>query len=157
MGTSHAVDVETQSPLDGATFADAYQLDVNEPALDAITATKRVMSAKAGWIDGLMRLRNALVAPLGLKAAPDAALNESNSIGTFPLISSSPTRVVLGLDDKHLDFRIVVDALVVNGKTRITTTTFVKTQNFLGRTYLALVLPFHRIIVPKMLQQADRA
>jgi len=157
MGTSRAVDVETPSPLDGATFADAYQLDVNAPTLDAITATKRVMNAKAGWIDGLMRLRNALVAPFGLKAAPDPRLNESNSIGMFPLISSSPTRVVLGLDDKHLDFRIVVDALALDGKTRITATTFVKTHNRLGRTYLALVLPFHRIIVAKMLQEADRA
>lgn len=141
--------------LEGAQFSDSYALNITGQSLDAVTATQRVMGRNPIWISKLMRLRNLIVAPLGLKAAPDEKLGPDTSIGTFPLVSKSPERVVLGLDDKHLDFRIVVD--VVNGDgglQTITATTFVKTHNALGRTYLAIVKPFHRIIVPAMLRQA---
>ena len=141
--------------LEGAQFSDTYALKITGQSLDAVTATQRVMGRNPIWISKLMRLRNLIVAPLGLKAAPDEKLGPDTSIGTFPLVSKSPERVVLGLDDKHLDFRIVVD--VVNGDgglQTITATPFVKTHNALGRTYLAIVKPFHRIIVPAMLKQA---
>ncbi|WP_352728747.1 DUF2867 domain-containing protein [Mesorhizobium sp. M0276] len=35
----------------------------------------------------------------------------------------------------------------------VAATTIVKTHNWLGRAYLAIVMPFHRIIVPAMLAQ----
>jgi hypothetical protein len=156
--TSIAVDPATFAALPGATFGDAFRVVVDEPGLDAITATHRVMGRNPAWIARLMALRNALVAPLGLKPAPDEKLDASNSIGTFPLISASPERVILGLDDKHLDFRICVDvATNARGQRSVTATTLVKPHNWLGRAYLALVLPFHRIIVPVMLKQARQA
>ncbi len=144
--------------LPGATFADCYRLETSGQSLDAVTATQRVMGRNPRWISRLMTLRNLIVAPLGLKAAPDDRLGPDRSIGTFPLISKSPERVVLGLDDKHLDFRVVVD--VTNhpaGGQTVSATTYVKTHNALGRFYLAIVKPFHRIIVPVMLAQAARA
>ena len=33
-------------------------------------------------------------------------------------------------------------------------TTLVLTHNWLGRTYLAVIMPFHRLIVPAMLRKA---
>ena len=36
----------------------------------------------------------------------------------------------------------------------ITATTLVLTHNWLGRTYLAVIMPFHRLIVPAMLRKA---
>jgi hypothetical protein len=45
----------------------------------------------------------------------------------------------------------------LNGKCssdrRVTATTLVLTHNLLGRVYLAIILPFHRLIVPAMLRQ----
>ncbi len=144
--------------LPGATFADCYRLETSGQTLDAITATQRVMGRNPRWISRLMALRNLLVAPLGLKAAPDNRLGPDQSIGTFPLISKSPERVVLGLDDKHLDFRVVVDvATLADGEQSVSATTYVKAHNTLGRFYLALVKPFHRIIVPVMLAQVAKA
>jgi hypothetical protein len=59
--------------------------------------------------------------------------------------------LVAGFNDHHLDFRVVVD--VAAGE-QVTATTLVKTHNFLGRLYLAIVLPFHRLIVRSMLRRA---
>ncbi len=36
---------------------------------------------------------------------------------------------------------------------RVTATTLVLTHNLLGRTYLAIILPFHRLVVRAMLRQ----
>ncbi len=153
-----SIAVEKQSAvLPNANFADCYQLELEGQNLDAESATRRVMGRNPVWIARLMRLRNLIVAPLGLKAAPDERLGADRSIGTFPQVSKSQNRVVLGLDDRHLDFRVVVD--VVNcegGRQLVSATTYVKTHNALGWFYLAVVKPFHTIIVPTMLDQAAR-
>ena len=88
----------------------------------------------------LLALRNLVVRPLGLKTRVEAG----ERFGMFPVVASSPERVVLGFDDWHLDFRIVVD--VVAGRS-VTLTTLVKRNNWAGRAYLALVMPFHKRIV----------
>ena len=107
-----------------------------------------------------MRLRNQITSLLGLKPAELAlhdSREESANVGAFPVISSAPDRVVLGFDDKHLDFRFVVDLAKIDvSHSQITTTTLVRPHNLLGRTYLAVVLPFHRMIVPAMLAQVTR-
>lgn len=146
------------SVLPQASFADCYQLELIGQDIDAESATRRVMGRNPSWIAYLMKLRNLIVAPLGLKAAPDERLGPEHSIGTFPLISKSANQVVLGLDDKHLDFRVVVDVVNGNnGRQLVSATTYVKTHNALGRFYLAIVMPFHKIIVPTMLAQVVRS
>jgi hypothetical protein len=157
--------VQTESKLTallpGVAFSDAYRLLVDEPDIDAITAARRVMEHPPIWIRGLMSLRNGIVSLLGLKPAQLALhekQDESSLAGAFPVISRAQERVVLGFDDKHLDFRIVVEAVGVDARrSQITVTTLVRPHNLLGRTYLAGVLPFHRIIVPAMLVQAAQA
>jgi hypothetical protein len=47
----------------------------------------------------------------------------------------------------------VVDVATSDNSQRITLTTLVLTHNWLGRTYLATILPFHRLIAPAMLRQ----
>jgi Protein of unknown function (DUF2867) len=138
--------------LEGAQFSDSFAVSITGLALDAVAATQRVIARIPVWISVLRRLRNLIVAPLGLKTALDKSIGPDKRIGTFPLVSKSPERVVVGLDDKHLDFRLVVD--VVNfedGHQTVTATTYVKTHNAFGRFYLYVVKPFHRIIVPAML------
>ena len=58
-----------------------------------------------------------------------------------------------GFNDKHLDFRLVVDVAAAGATRNVTATTLVLTHNWLGRAYLALILPFHRLIVPAMLRK----
>ena len=106
------------------------------------------------WIARLLRLRNAVVRPLGLKPAPDTSLPADRQIGFFPIVSSAPDRVVLGFDDRHLDFRIVIDVGNVSAtESNVTATTLVKRNNLLGTVYLALVMPFHKRIVPALLER----
>ena len=105
------------------------------------------------WIDALVTLRNILVAPFGLKTSGASATASRDMIGIFPVISQTPDRLVAGFNDSHLDFRVVIDVAAHGAGQQITATTLVKTHNRLGRTYLAIILPFHRLVVRSMLAQ----
>jgi Protein of unknown function (DUF2867) len=144
---------ETRACLAGAQFADAYRIEVTGPALDARTAAMRIMLNAPRWFRALLNLRNVLVAPFGLKTS--AVPGAKGIIGLFPVVSETPERLVAGFDDRHLDFRIVVDVTRSDTGQQVTSTTLVRTHNFLGRAYLAMVLPFHRIITRAMLRQAE--
>jgi hypothetical protein len=147
--------------LAGSDFADAYQLVVAAPALDAAAAAERVFARTPSWISRLLCLRNRLVSLIGLKGTDDIAFekiappNQRRRIGFFPVVSESHDRVVMGFDDGRLDFRVVVDVLALGvDRQQVTATTLVRTHNWIGRSYLALIMPFHRVIVRAMLAQA---
>ena len=150
---SSAPAVVGDTPLPDADFTDAYSVHVAEP-LDALQAARRMVGRRPRWVNGLLMLRNLAVTPLGLKrGAPTGA----ERIGIFPVVSASPERVVMGFDDAHLDFRVVVDVAPEGSGRQVTATTLVRTRNRLGRLYLAAVKPFHRVIVPAMLAQVGRS
>jgi Protein of unknown function (DUF2867) len=140
--------------LPGAQFADAFTLTVSDPALDARSAAQRLFGRSPRWVRGLLALRDAIVAPFGITTSKAARKIPVDRIGLFPVLSETPQRLVAGLDDSHLDFRALVDVAPVPGGTRITATTVVLTHNLLGRTYLTIIMPFHRLVVRAMLKQA---
>jgi uncharacterized protein DUF2867 len=149
-------EIDAGSLLAGAQFIDAYSVTVDGTALDARHAAEKMLAHGPRWIEALMSLRNRLVKPFGLKIpapAESAKTASAATIGIFPVLSETPDRVVAGLNDKHLDFRVVVDIAKSGRGQRVTATTLVLTHNLLGRTYLATILPFHRLIVRSMLRQ----
>jgi hypothetical protein len=143
--------VDADALLAGAQFMDAFCIDIGARTLDARQAAEKMLGRGPRWIDMLLALRNLMVAPFGLKTSAPAGA--SDVLGIFPVVSQTPDRLVAGFDDRHLDFRVVVDvASTANGQ-RVTATTLVKTHNLLGRIYLAIIMPFHRLIVRRMLRQ----
>ena len=97
-----------------------------------------------GVADDWQRLRDVFRFP---KTAP------REMIGIFPIVSEQPDRLVAGFNDRHLDFRLVVDIATSGATQNVTATTLVLTHNWLGRTYLATIMPFHRLIVRTLLRQ----
>jgi Protein of unknown function (DUF2867) len=146
-----AVDLNTL--LTGAQFADAFRIAIGDRSLDARQAAERMLTQQPRWIEVLTSLRNILVTPFGLKTSGASVATSLGMIGLFPVISETPDRLVAGFNDKHLDFRVVVDIADSDAVRNVTATTLVKTHNWLGRTYLAIIAPFHRLIVPTLLRQ----
>ena len=124
--------VDCAAILPGFDFADAF--GVLAPAgVDAPEAARRAFAHPPQWAAMLLALRDRLVAPFGLKPAPATG---------FPVISERPDQVVMGFDDRHLDFRIVVT--LASGMACVTT--IVRRHNLGGRLYLAAIMPLHRLI-----------
>jgi hypothetical protein len=150
---------ELQSLLPGCTFADAYRVATPRSLASLRELSQAIISATPLWAKWLMQLRNVIVRPLGLKTeALEGDSGGSGSIGMFPVLIESQSQMVLGLDDRHLDFRIVIDLEEAGTEAKeLTLTTLVRVNNRLGHAYLATILPFHRLIVRSMLSRAARA
>ena len=145
--------VDVGALLAGAQFADAFRTETGDRHLDARHAAERMLANQPRWVDALLSLRNLVVSPLGLKTSGDGALAPGGMIGIFPVLSETPERLIAGFNDSHLDFRVVIDVTVPEGVRQVTLTTLVKTHNWFGRTYLAVIMPFHRLIAPALLRQ----
>jgi len=140
--------------LPGADWADCFEVTLNRSGLTAEVAARRAFERMPKWVGGLMALRNLLVRPFGLKGDPDAAAAGAPRVGMFPIIRNDPGEIVLGFDDRHLDFRIVVETETSeNQQTSVRMMTLVKRHNALGRVYLALIMPFHKLIVGSTLSR----
>jgi hypothetical protein len=145
--------VDADVVLAGAQFADAFCVQISDRNLDARHAAERMLAHQPSWAEALLALRNFLVAPLGLKTSGAGLVPPRDMIGIFPVVRETPDRLIAGFNDRHLDFRVVVDVTAPGGVRQVTLTTLVKTHNWLGRIYLAIILPFHRLIVPALLRQ----
>jgi hypothetical protein len=146
-------EVDRDSLLAGAQFADAFRVTATDPDLDARAAAERIFSQSPRWVEALLDLRNLIVAPFGLKTSGEHEPNAGGMIGIFPVLKETPDRLVAGFDDRHLDFRVVVDVTPATSGRDVTTTTLVLTHNWLGRIYLAAIMPFHRLIAKTLLRQ----
>lgn len=149
--------IDRDEILAGAQFIDAYCVTIGDAVLDARSVAERLFERPPRWVDGLMTVRNCLVTPFGLTRDASKVADGSAMIGFFPVVSESRNRIVLGFDDKHLDFRVVIDLFEADGDRRVAGTTLVRTHNLLGRAYLAATLPFHRVIVRSMLRQVSKS
>jgi hypothetical protein len=139
--------------LPGANFADAFRVMIGGTAIDARAAATSMLGRSPRWVEMLVSLRNLLVAPFGLKSSGAGDKGGLGMIGMFPVISETPERLVAGFDDSHLDFRVVIDVADVGKGQHVTATTLVRTHNRFGRTYLAVITPFHRLVVKALLRQ----
>ncbi len=146
-------DIASGALLPGAQFADAYRIAIDDSALDARRAAERMIGRQPRWAHALLVLRNILVRPFGLKTSGASKAAPNSMIGIFPVVSETPERLVAGFNDSHLDFRLVVDVASAGARQNVTATTLVLTHNRLGRIYLAIIMPFHRLIVRAMMRQ----
>jgi hypothetical protein len=147
--------IDTDAFLAGAQFADAFSI-TTETTLTAREAAERMLGRSPWWVDVLMKLRDAIVTPLGLKTAKSARHDKVEKVGFFPLLSETPQRLVAGFNDSHLDFRVVIDVAPAGNGQRVTATTIVLMHNWIGRTYITLIKPFHRMVVRSMLNQVHQ-
>lgn len=115
-------------------------------------AAAELAFALPGWAKGLMALRNQLVRPLGLKTGREAPGDSAQDTALFPVHFEDDHELILGTDDNHLNFRISI----LQQAGRLHMATWVHRNNLLGRIYLALVMPFHILIVRNCMRRIDR-
>jgi hypothetical protein len=124
-------------------YADAFAVALPEGApRDPEQLARRVLDSPPLWVRSAMVIRNAAVLPLGLKAPRSAAAG-------FPLLDRDEREIVLGLDDRHLDFRA---SILVEGDT-VVISTRVRFNNALGRAYFAPVRVAHPFVVKAMMRR----
>ena len=143
-------------------LADAFSIQLPPGAsTDPDVLARFIFSVQPSWIGALTDVRDAIVAGFGLKTAKHLATlagdPAARRISIFRVFATSETEVVLGENDKHLDFRVSVlctpnDSPRTGGQ--LTLSTVVHCHNRLGRAYLSIISPFHRQVVKASLRRA---
>ena len=118
------------------------------------------------WADFLMSIRDKIVGLFGLKTASKISDEERNhgalkfeegeQLNIFKLYSKSESELIMGDDDKHLNFRVslLLDSTDVDSKKKkILITTVVTYRNWLGKIYFIPVKPFHTLIVKETMKR----
>ncbi len=158
---------DTEQALAGfgkVDYADCYlfelpgNLGIQDKAARLDAATLAAFGRMPGFVDALLRLRNALVRPLGLKTdLPWDRIGPDGAEVCIPVLARDDEEIVMGKGDKHLDFRAAV-RLEDGGAGRefVAVTTWVHYNNWLGPTYFFFVKPFHRLVVRIVMARAAR-
>lgn len=141
-------------------FADAFKCQLSENQSQNIDSVTRAIFLKMPeWITGLLELRNTIVRPFGLKTSIDSnpsndqdELKPGTTVGVFEVLDRRLEEVMLGEDDKHLDYRVSVRLEREEERCWVVVSTVVKFHNWLGRAYFVPVKPVHKIIVPAMMR-----
>jgi hypothetical protein len=134
-------------------------------SIDATKVGRSFFGSGPKWVEKLFALRNKIVGLFGLKTSgrisdrqkqfDNFKCEPGERLGLFKVFDKTNHEVILGEDDKHLNFRV---SLLLSplpneaGRKTLTVTTTVKFNNWFGRIYFLPVRPFHKLIVPAMLK-----
>ncbi|MED5619886.1 DUF2867 domain-containing protein [Ideonella sp. BN130291] len=145
-------------------LADAFSIGLPAgAAANPELLARFIFSQQPRWVGVLLSIRDAVVGRFGLKTAQQlsslGAHDQANRVGIFRIYGSTPAEIVLGEDDKHLDFRV---SLLCSGEPsphcprQLTLSTVVHCHNGWGRLYILAIAPFHRLVVRSSLRRAAR-
>ncbi|MGR3857300.1 MULTISPECIES: DUF2867 domain-containing protein [Chryseobacterium] len=132
--------------------------------IDISEVGKAFFTSGPKWGKKMFAFRNKAVGIFGLKTGSEAETRQKEKdfkcevgerMGLFKVFDKTSNEIVLGEDDKHLDFRVsllVEKSKVHPDENSLTISTTVKYHNWLGVLYFLPVRPFHKLIVPAMLK-----
>lgn len=119
-----------------------------------------LMSGRPRWMGRLMAVRDALVAPFGLRVqergrVEDTRIEPGARKGPFLVLEVREDEVLCGDDDKHLNFRasFAVRPKADGSGLEGVCTTVVRFNRPIGRVYFRLIEPFHHLVVASLLGQ----
>ena len=146
-----------------ADLADAFAVPIDpaDVAKGIDSLARSALVDPAPWIRLLLGLRDALVAGFRVKTTQEvrraAIADNADRIDFFRILARSDRELILGEDDRHLDFRLslLLRARPDGSGDELVATTVVRCHNALGRVYLALIARFHRLVVVSNLSRAS--
>ncbi|REL33723.1 DUF2867 domain-containing protein [Rhodohalobacter sp. SW132] len=136
-------------------FKDTFAVTNHTDTLEQ--AAKLVFSSIPPKIKPLFSIRNFLVKFAGLKTTVPDDFNTHFKVGGYigflKIHSIEENEIILGGDDKHLNFRVSV---FNSGEEEynIKVTTLVQYQNRMGRIYMFMIKPFHKLVLRVMVKNA---
>lgn len=140
----------------GADLLYSYAVDAAADGATMRAIADRALGTPPRWFRALVAVRDGAVAPFGVqttaelrRARPDRA-----RIDFFPVLAESTDEIVLGEDDRHLDFRLSILRQVGPHGSMLIVTTAVRTRNRFGRLYLRAIYPFHVLVARASLIRA---
>ena len=149
--------------IEAAYFRDSYRGPLSRPDVAVIDIFFGIFGHHPLWLKILLIIRNGIASFCGL-AAPTASeiihlevkssYHVGDKIGVWPIFSLTETEIVVGRDNKHLDFRLSVLRLADGDTASVVVSTLCTVHNTFGKLYLFFVVPFHKWGVQRLISNA---
>jgi hypothetical protein len=146
-------------------YVDSFQSEFIDEGqnIGVVEIGKTFFTSGPKWAGILFIIRDKIVGLFGLKTSGNIADKQKSidrfnwepgkRLGLFKIFNKTNNEIILGENDKHLDFRISLFLdQKLNDVDQITISTIVKYNNWFGKLYFLPVRPFHKLIVPSMLK-----
>ena len=152
--------------VESAFFTDSYRVRLSHGEASVVDIFFAVFGHHPTWLKVILLVRHRVGSWFGLKAAcaaevmsptRTASYRVGESIGPWPIYFLGEVELVAGRDNKHLDFRLSVLKQGTGQAAYAVVSTVCRTHNAFGRTYLYLVVPFHKWGVQRLLSRAAQA
>lgn len=142
-----------------ASLLDTYAVPLEFKHADLRELARRMLERPPWWFRLLLGLRDVIMGAFGVKTTAQvrAGHDDEHRLDFFPLLDSATDELILGEDDRHLDFRLSLKLQRnASGPDVLMATTAVRCHNGLGRAYIGLIHPFHIVVVRSHLARAAR-
>lgn len=146
---------DLQDLLTKIDFSDTFSTTNHIDSLAEIT--QLIFNTSPQWIASLFKIRNSIAKHIGLKTEVPEDYTEVFKVGGyvkfFKIYAIAPHQIILGANDSHLNFRAIIQR-DASSTYNIRVVTLVEYHNALGKIYMTIVKPFHRIVLKGMLKNA---
>ena len=143
-----------------SNFHDSYKISSIENNISPLEIYLAMVNNTPIWINLLLSLRNIMVQPFGLKDVGNLGgisfldnVKTEHLVGTkldiFIIESFNKNEMILQQKDKHLDIKL---SILIHEDTDIIVSTIVNFNNLLGKIYMFIIAPLHKIIVKRLMK-----
>ena len=133
-----------EKPQRQPNFEDCFSGENSFPEKSPKELAKIALASSPLWFQIMFSLRQKLAGLFGLLTeTPEGKDPGVGFLLSLPIIQDDETAYEAGLADKHLDFTIRIS----KEDDQINLRTQVWFNNFWGKIYLKIVMPFHNLIV----------
>lgn len=143
----------------GADLVDSYAVPLAKGSPADMRALAMIaLGDPPSWIRLLLFIRDRVMSLFGVKSSGEFRrfTRGRDRIDFFPVLACSANEIILGADDRHLDFRLsLLRRTTEQGMPVLVATTVVHCHNHLGRWYLAAIMPFHRLTMRSSLHRIE--
>ena len=155
-----------RSFVDASYYRDSYRTPLSRVGANPTDLFFAIFGNRPGWMKGLMVVRNRVVSLFGLEVPSVAEITApqrrdrysvGDKIGAWPIYSLTENELVVGRDNKHLDFRLSILRSPSSPSEIVTVSTVCLVHNFFGKAYLLFVLPFHKRGVRFLIRSAAQS
>jgi len=152
--------------VDASFYRDSYRAPLSRAGAEPTDLFFAIFGNRPRWMKWLMILRNGVVSLFGLEAASVAEImapqrrarySVGDKIEAWPIYSLTENELVVGRDNKHLDFRLSILRTPGSPREIVTVSTACVVHNLFGRAYLLFILPFHKRGVQFLIRSAAQS
>jgi hypothetical protein len=148
--------------IERADFRDAYRAPLSRSDLSVVDVFFVIFAHRPGWMNLLLITRNKIAGLAGLEVPTKLEIIRmerrdcylvGEKIGPWLIFFLSSDELVVGRDNKHLDFRLSIKK-IHDDSPGVVVSTLCMVHNRFGQYYLSAITPFHKVGLRSLMENA---